>query len=52
MIIDEPEVDGFCVVQFTQISYKLQYSIEVNGDTITEVKLVCDTKNIGPDQEW
>ena len=31
--------------------YKIQYSIEVNGDTITEVTLLCDAKYMNPAHE-
>ena len=33
------------------MSYTLPYLIEVNGDTITEVRLVCDTKYISLTQK-
>ena len=33
------------------ITYKLQDSIEVNSDTITEGKLLCDEKYMIPEQE-
>ena len=49
--IDEPKAEGFYVVQFTSIPYKLQYSIEVNDDTITEVTLLCDAKYMSTTQE-
>ena len=44
--IDVPVSEGFYVVQFTSMPYEyiLQYSVEVNDDTITERTLVCDTK--------
>ena len=51
IIIDDPEVEGFYDLQFTSMTYTLQDSIEVNGDTITEVKLVCDAKYMSPSRE-
>ena len=34
---DELKDKGFYAVQFTSMAYIVQYSIEVNGDKITEV---------------
>ena len=42
--IDNPVSEGFYVVQFTPMPYTLQYSIKLNGNKITEGKLVCDKK--------
>ena len=40
--IDEHEAEGLYVVWLTSIPYALQGSIEVNGDTITKVTLLCN----------
>ena len=42
--IDDPESEGFYVLSFTSTSYIIQYSLLVNGDTITEKALVFDEK--------
>ena len=46
--IDEPVAEGFYVMQFTSITYKLQKSIKVSVYTITEGTLVFDAKYMNP----
>ena len=49
--IDDTKSEGLYVLHFTPIPYMLQYSIEINGDTITEGTLVSGAKYMSPVQE-
>ena len=48
MNIDDPLEQCFYVIHFVSIPYTLHDSTEVDYDTITEVTLVYDEKNMNP----